>query len=271
MNKKYLNIALALTVTLAGVFASNLQANAETSTIEWDETYNGTGFTSTFESDKDTISGAMPGDTISFDVNYKNGSTKTSQFYLSTDVIKTLEEKDGESTGASGGAYTYVITSTIGDDTQILFDSKLVGGDYEDVVGLNQVDSQENEFLVLGELKSGESGVLKVEIVLDGNTQDNSYMSQLATLSLQLGALPTDLLNEKITRTVTNTVTKTNTVRGKGKITTVTIPSDQVPLSGGNPQTGDSILPLIICGLALLVGMMFIFWYFRLSKREQEA
>jgi hypothetical protein len=36
----------------------------------------------------------------------------------------------------------------------------------------------------------------------------------------------------------------------------------QVPLFGGRPKTGDSLLPIIICGLALVIGMGMIIWYF---------
>ena len=44
-----------------------------------------------------------------------------------------------------------------------------------------------------------------------------------------------------------------------------------VPLYGGSPKTGDSILPILFCGIAFLVGVAFILWYFRMeSKKKQQ-
>ena len=43
-----------------------------------------------------------------------------------------------------------------------------------------------------------------------------------------------------------------------------------VPLSGGNPRTGDSVLPLVFCGIALLIGLALIMWYFRMTRDEKE-
>ncbi len=35
----------------------------------------------------------QPGDTVKFQINYKNNSSATTDFYLRTDVIAPLEEK----------------------------------------------------------------------------------------------------------------------------------------------------------------------------------
>lgn len=36
----------------------------------------------------------------------------------------------------------------------------------------------------------------------------------------------------------------------------------QVPLFGGRPKTGDSLLPIVLCGIAFIIGMGMIIWYF---------
>ncbi len=43
-----------------------------------------------------------------------------------------------------------------------------------------------------------------------------------------------------------------------------------VPLFGGNPKTGDSIIPMLVCGIGLLFGLGLIAWYFSLLGRNKK-
>jgi len=283
MKKKYMNIVLALTLVAAGFIGLKTEALADTlDPVTWTVTYDGSdSFASTYDAETAKVTGAMPGDTITYEVTYKNASTEAANFYMDASVVKTLEE----GSDATGGAYTYKILSD--KSTTPLFDSKTVGGDNEDVQGLMQVNGNEDAYFDLGTLAVGESGTVTVIIVLDGNTQSNSYMAAVGQLSILFAAEPESNDNEGIV--ITKTVTKTNTVfnqivnHSKQKVSKkvertlpngtqiVVIEDEDTPLFGENPLTGDSILPLVFCGITLLLGLFLIFMYFRMTRNNKEV
>ena len=281
MKKNKLNIVLALMLVVAGISGTKLTANAETEGLSWSVTYNGSGFTSTYDASNATISDAMPGDTIEYTVEYINGSSEAAVFYMNADVVKTLEE----GAEASGGAYSYKITTNTSDTP--IFDSETVGGDATAVVGLDQVNGKEGAYFSLGEVAVGKSGKVTVSISLDGNSQTNSYMDTLAEIELKFGAeSATSYENsKKIVKTVTktNTVTKYASYSEKKSIVkkvvktldngteVVVIDDDDVPLAGDSPLTGDSILPIVFCGILFVVGLMFVIAYFRLVNKKEEV
>lgn len=283
MKKKYMNIVLALTLVAAGFIGLKTEALADTlDPVTWTVTYDGTDtFGTTYDAETAKVTGAMPGDTITYEVTYKNASTEAANFYMDANVVKTLEE----GSDATGGAYTYKILSD--KSTTPLFDSETVGGDNEDVQGLMQVNGNEDAYFDLGTLAVGDSGKVTVIIVLDGNTQSNSYMSAVGQLSIMFAAEPESNDNEGIV--ITKTVTKTNTVfnqivnHSKQKVSKkvertlpngtqiVVIEDEDTPLFGENPLTGDSILPLVFCGITLLLGLFLIFMYFRMTRNNKEV
>lgn len=297
MKKLHLNTVLALMVMTAGFAFAGTTAHAETLKINaasvsdnvsdqaltlekatekntteapgkpsWTVTYNGSAMDSNYVSSKATESGAMPGDTIVYSVNLKNGSGSDATFYMSTDVVKTLEE----GSEATGGAYSYKITYSGSDEP--IFDSETVGGDKSvaDVIGLNQVNGNEGSYFSLGSIAKGDYETIKVTVVLDGNSQTNKYMATLAELEIMFGAEPTDSAHKGDSIERHNTVVKSvvNTLDGGTEV--VIIDDEDIPLNGGNPLTGDSALPLIICAVAFLVGLMMIFWYFILTRKQKE-
>ncbi len=283
MKKKYMNIVLALTLVAAGFIGLKTEALADTlDPVTWTVTYDGTeNFASTYDAETAKVTGAMPGDTITYEVTYKNASTEAANFYMDANVVKTLEE----GSDATGGAYTYKIFSDKSETP--LFDSETVGGDNEDVQGLMQVNGNEDAYFDLGTLAVGDSGKVTVIIVLDGNTQSNSYMGALGQLNILFAAEPESNDNEGIV--ITKTVTKTNTVfnqivnHSKQKVSKkvertlpngtqiVVIEDEDTPLFGENPLTGDSILPLVFCGITLLLGLFLIFMYFRMTRNNKEV
>lgn len=283
MKKKYMNIVLALTLVAAGFIGLKTEALADTlDPVTWTVTYDGTDtFGTTYDAETAKVTGAMPGDTITYEVTYKNASTEAANFYMDANVVKTLEE----GSDATGGAYTYKILSD--KSTTPLFDSETVGGDNEDVQGLMQVNGNEDAYFDLGTLAVGDSGKVTVIIVLDGNTQSNSYMGALGQLNILFAAEPESNDNEGIV--ITKTVTKTNTVfnqivnHSKQKVSKkvertlpngtqiVVIEDEDTPLFGENPLTGDSILPLVFCGITLLLGLFLIFMYFRMTRNNKEV
>ena len=169
MKKTYLHIALALAVTAASFVGMTEEAFAKTEDVEWNVTYTGKGSTG-FESDytddiKKQISNAMPGDTLVYTANYKNASDKTMDFFLSADVLSSLED-DKNGKAAVGGAYSYIVTYDSGSGEQIIYDSETVGGDNDVQKGLNQVKNG-NAFVSVGTLESNQTGRVKLEVKLD--------------------------------------------------------------------------------------------------------
>ncbi len=267
MKIKYLNIVLALLIGVVGLLNTSENALAKTQTISWNITYDGTTVESDGSADKGTITSTMPGDTIQFDVTYINASDSTAAFYLNTDVIDSLENKNADGTEASGegeGAYTYTISYTLDGTETTLYNSDSVGAIDTSVI----TDDNQETYFGIGTLTAGQSGLITVEVVLDGNSQDNSYMAKLATLELKLGVEEVDT-----TSTTTTTVTGASTVKKvvytiPGGTEVVLVEDPVVPLEG--PQTGDSILPIVFSTMALLIGIVMVVWYFRLTRKEKE-
>ncbi|MCR5415246.1 MAG: hypothetical protein K6E79_00435 [Pseudobutyrivibrio sp.] len=267
MNKKRLNIVLALAVGVVGLMGLSETADAKTQETGWTINFDGSTVSSGTTTDKGTIVSAMPGDTIQYNVTYTNSSTISADFYLDTEVINSLENKNADGTDAniSGeGAYSYSIKYTIDGATTTIYDSESVGA----IETSEITENNKSSYFGIGNLAAGNSGLITVEVVLDGNSQDNDYMAKLATLELKLG-VEKDVIPENKTNTVTtsgNVKKVVYTVPGGTEV--VLIDDPIVPLDG--PQTGDSIIPILISSVALLIGILLVIWYFRLTRKEKE-
>ncbi|MBE5911508.1 hypothetical protein [Pseudobutyrivibrio sp.] len=272
MKKKILNMVLALALTMAGLMGTGFSSSASTQTTGWDVTYDGKGITSSYDVSKSTITSVMPGDTVIFNVDYKNTSDKSADFYLSTDIINSLEEKniDGSAANISGGAYSYELSYTLNGTTTIIYNSETLGGDNTTVLGLNQIQGTlkngEGTYFDVGIVPAGGMGTVKIEIALDGNSQDNSYMEKLASLDVRFGV---ENVEPATTNTVTENKSRTVVYEVPGGTEVILIDEGVVPTSA-NPQTGDSPLPIIICSAMMLLGIGLILWYFLLTKNKRE-
>ncbi len=287
MKKGILNIVLALSLVVAGMSGTKLgvkAAEAEGPSYNWEVTYTGKAFTSTYDENAAVLKNAMPGDIIIYSVDYINGSEyESADFYMSADVVKSLE--DGAK--AQGGAYSFrIIKNKDTASEEKLFDSETVGGDATESVGLNQVSGKDGAYFALGSVKKGDRGNVTVEITLDGDSQTNNYMAAKANLNIKFGA--EDSSSAKYSKTVKETKTTTSTVNQyvpvsekksivKQVIKTldngtevVSIDESQVPLA--NPQTGDSIIPFAVCLFMFLLGMSLIGFYIKLMMdRKKEV
>lgn len=294
MKKNLLNFVLALTLVSAGFMAdfSTAAANeADGLSYNWDVTYSGKSFSSTYDSEAAKIKNAMPGDTITYSVKYINGSEESADFYMNADVVKSLEE----TSKGEGGAYSFKITN----NDEVIFDSETVGGDVTEAVGLNQVNGKEGAYFALGSVPVNGSGTVEVLISLDGTSQTNNYMAATANLDIVFGAEATT--TAKYSKTVINKITKENkryeyVPVSETKTTTkqvvktldtgtevVAIDESEIPLSGDTksitdpsvplavgPQTGDSIIPFAICMVMLVVGIGLIGWYIKLMRDKKK-
>lgn len=170
------------------------------------ETYYGNaGWGVTFTADKqmvsnfstdninDVVGGMQPGDTVIVTLTLKNENEEKTDWYMTNQVLKSLED----SSSAAGGAYTYILTYTDHEGKQSsLYSSDTVGGE---VVGgggegLHEATNALKDFFYLDELAKGQTGTITLQIALDGETQGNSYQDTLANLSMNFAVeLESDL------------------------------------------------------------------------------
>ena len=179
----------------------------------------------------DEVNGLEPGDDITLQIQLKNTYKENTDWYMSNEVLKSLEEGD-----AADGAYSYELIYTGPAGTTELYNSNRVGGD--DSEGLLEATDALKDFFYLDTMTPGAEALVKLVITLDGETQGNDYHSTLATLKMNFAVEP-------YTETPTNPENPTN---------------PNTPNTPNKPpvQTGDSnhlLLAYIIIGIA---GILFL-------------
>ncbi len=126
----------------------------------------------------------QPGDTAVFKITVKNENNRTTDWYLENKVLQSMEDNSI----ASGGAYTYKLTykDNRTGTTTTYYDSTTVGGEETSPAGqgLHEATNGLEDWLYMDKLATGQGGVVELTILLDGETQGNSYQTQQADLSL---------------------------------------------------------------------------------------
>lgn len=268
MKNRLLHTALVLVVTCAGLLGMGMTAYANECTHGWTATYTGKEVLSDFNQGtvNEKLSELMPGDSITLNVNYANASSKTADFYMASQILATLEDNSE----AIGGAYSYAISYNAGAGENYIYDSETIGGENTTVKGLMQVASDKNNFFYVGKIAPGSQGTVTIKISLDGNSQNNDYMSTLAQLGIKFAVEETS----NITRSVVTTIPGSGTNRvltNQGAAEIISIQGNDVTVyRTGSPQTGDSLLPLVICAVAVILGILLILYYFFLLKKQDE-
>lgn len=217
-------------------FAETLQGGSD-----WKVEFNGSKMSSNFTSAdmKKDIFQLQPGDTMELQVGLKNTSEKDADWYMTNEVLKSLEDSQSI---AEGGAYGYKLTY-VGPDKKetVLYDSETVGGeDAQKGEGLHQATDALEKYLYLDRLSKGDVASVHLTVKLDGETQGNDYQDTLASLQMSFAADPV---------TVT-TVTK----KGEDKVVNKTVTRTvQTPTKNvvRSPKTGDTTQILAISAVAL--------------------
>ncbi len=144
----------------------------------------------------------QPGDDITITLNLKNDNASAANWYMTNEVLQSLEETAGS--GASGGAYEYELAYTDpAGAREILFTSDTVGGENNSSrVGLKAATSGLEDFLYLDTLSPGQRGVITLRVALDGETQGNDYQNTLASLQMNFAVDTTTVNNQTVTRVV---------------------------------------------------------------------
>lgn len=139
----------------------------------------------------EAIANLQPGDSMTFVFEYKNESGNDTDWYLDNEVVNTLEQKITD--GAKDGGYTYELVNEGKKEGKVtIFSSEAVAGDQDknpdkDDEGLKAATNATDDWLYIDTLKNGQSGVTKLTVALDGESQANSYQSTKGQLKIAYG------------------------------------------------------------------------------------
>ena len=242
MKKRILCLAMAAIMAVGihtTAFAETLQGGSD-----WKVEFNGSKMSSNFTSAdmKKDIFQLQPGDTMELQVGLKNTSEKDADWYMTNEVLKSLEDSQSI---AEGGAYGYKLTY-VGPDKKetVLYDSETVGGeDAQKGEGLHQATDALDKYLYLDRLSKGDVASVHLTVKLDGETQGNDYQDTTVTKKGE-----DKVVNKTVTKTV-QTPTK-NVVR--------------------SPKTGDTTQILAISAVALASGVILLILAVVLIKKRKE-
>lgn len=138
--------------------------------------------------------GLEPGDSRSYNVHITNSYPSTTRWYMSNEVLKTLEEN-----GISGGSYKYTLTYTNpGKQVTVLYPKtetdKMIGNNEEigntdgGRVGLKEATEDLEKFFLLDTLNPNENGLVTLTVHFEGETDDNSYQNTMAQIKMNFAA-----------------------------------------------------------------------------------
>lgn len=210
----------------------------------WNVKFDGKKMSSNFKASdmKEEVYQLLPGDTIRLQVNIQNSAQKTSDWYMSNEVLESLEESQN---AANGGSYTYILTYVDDKNKEtVLYSSESVGGEGKSKagVGLNQATDSLSEYFFLDRLESTGKGTVYLTVGLDGETQGNGYQDTLASLQMNFAAA------------------ETASISGGGRTPHTATPGSPPDRDTGRnlPKTGDETNILPYCAAALISGMILL-------------
>ena len=175
MKKKILS--LILVVLMVGTVIGTAAAETYYGDPGWQVTFNGSALVSNFTSTDiaEAIAEMQPGDNTIFTVNLYNNVSNDVRWYMTNATLYSLEDRSANS-ATEGGAYTYYLTYTDASGaTTVLFDSDTVGGEAVSPAGegLHEATDAMEEYFFLDDLASQASGVIRLEVKLDGEVSSS--------------------------------------------------------------------------------------------------
>ncbi len=178
---------LCLTVILVLASAAAAYADDREGAAGWQVTFDGKKMDDNFTAAemKDEINSLEPGDTVELTVTVKNTFDGQADWYMANKVTEILEKDNS----IDGGIYDYLLTYTNKKTkkTTTLYSSEKFGGTGKNP-GLSGATQSLDEYFYLDRLGSGESGVVKLKVALDGETLTNNYQGTDAELRMDFAA-----------------------------------------------------------------------------------
>ena len=129
------------------------------------------------------VKGMQPGDSIKMKITLKHDNDQAGDWYMSNEVIKSLEEGS-----ATGSAYGYRLTYQGPTVSSTLYDSSAVGGTGSK--GLTDATEGLQDYFFLEGLSKGQTATVELVVTLDGETEGNDYFSTLAQLKMKFAVDP---------------------------------------------------------------------------------
>lgn len=240
---------LSLVVLTAMLTAVPMSVSAETiqGSDNWNVSFDGSKMESNFSSAEldETIYSMQPGDTAELQITVTNKHSKDTNWYMSNEILESLEESNSD---AQFGAYAYRLSYIAADGTETdLYNSDTVGGEAKDGgEGLHQATNSLEEYFYLDRLASGKSGVVKLDVTLEGETLGNDYQNTLAQTQMTFAA---------------------EEASDGGTTTTVSGPSKNIK----TVRTGDQSRTMLYISLAALAaGCIILILVLRKFRRDEE-
>lgn len=179
---------LCLVITLVMILSASVTAFAEEykGSNEWLASFDGSKINSNFASEElaDDMVNVQPGDSITFTVNLQNNFDGETYWYMTNEVLQTLEESNQS---AQGGAYTYILTYVDSEENEtVLYSSEVVGGETDDdkEEGLHQATSSLEDYFYLDTLDKEETGTIRLFVEIEGESTGTDYQETLAKLQM---------------------------------------------------------------------------------------
>ena len=199
MKNKFLCLMMAALLLFA--VPVNVSAEEYEGSKDWSAVFDGHELASNFTSAQmaEEILNIQPGDSTTVYCNVENIYSETVDWYMSNEVLRTLEESNQV---AEGGAYTYVLTYHDHEGNEkVLYDSEVVGGEEDtskEGEGLHQATNALEDYFYLDRLAKGDKGYISLFVMLDGESQGNDYQDTLARVQLNFAV---ELVNKEIIKT----------------------------------------------------------------------
>ena len=257
MRKRYACLSLAALLSFGS--AVPVYAVEQEGRDGWKAEFTGKAIESNFTSSTfaEEISGLEPGDTIRIKIAVKNSSENGTDWYMSNEVLESLED----ASPAKGGAYQYELSYEGSKDSVVLYSSGSVGGENVSGAGegLHEATDSLEQFFYLDHLDGGKEGYITLVVGLNGESQVASYQNTLARLRL----------NFAVEETAGNGGGGSSS--GGGGDTSPS-PGSAV-YSPGAVQTGDPGGMALWSGLALVSGLLLLVCAvvsFRRERREEQ-
>ena len=238
LKKNILCLVMAAVMTFGTV--TTAKAEEITSSKDWTVDFKNDKLNSNFSSKEiaEEVYGMLPGDTMKIGVKIKNSESIQTDWYMSNEILKSLEDESQ----AENGAYTYKLSyKDVSGEETVLYDSDTVGGEDKKSgeEGLHQATNSMEDYFYLDRLDKNETGTVELEVGLEGETVSKKTKVEKGE-------------NKVVKKTMTG---KSSTIRK----TAVT-----------SPKTGDTMHALLFSAIALVSGIVVLIIAVLAVKRRRE-
>ena len=245
LKKNILCLVMAAVMTFGTV--TTAKAEEITSSKDWTVDFKNDKLNSNFSSKEiaEEVYGMLPGDTMKIGVKIKNSESIQTDWYMSNEILKSLEDESQ----AENGAYTYKLSyKDVSGEETVLYDSDTVGGEDKKSgeEGLHQATNSMEDYFYLDRLDKNETGTVELEV-------------GLAKLQLNFAV-------EKVSK-------KTKVEKGENKVVkkTMTGKSSTIRKTAvTSPKTGDTMHALLFSAIALVSGIVVLIIAVLAVKRRRE-